>query len=413
MLQRVLGMFGGYAFRQRDLRLLYIAIFLSFLGASVTFPLRLLYARAHHATPAELGLMAAAFLLAPLLAQLPMGWLVDRWGRVPVFVFGLVSHTLISLLYIFFTAPLELVALRFLEGISVAAFQPSISAYIADVTPEEHRSEAYGAMSATLNAGLLIGPLVGGVIGQRFGFAAAFAINVVVEALALVVVWGRIREPRLHEARHESGAGAVSWRTFISIPLLGAYVAFFSGQIVMGMLSALWTIWIHDLGGSFIYIGATMTVFALPQIFVGAAAGRLVDRVGRAPLLLCGGILVSVVYISYGFISDLTAILVLGVVEGFFIVFQQPAAQSLLVAAVPSEVRGRAQGLAGAAGAIGGAAAAFFSLPLYHTARPLPFIMAGGAMTIGSIVAAGGALVYERRHQRAGATVSVSSVAAR
>jgi hypothetical protein len=51
---------GGYAVQQRDLRLLYAAVFLSFLGASVTFPLRLLYAQAHHATPAELGVAGAA-----------------------------------------------------------------------------------------------------------------------------------------------------------------------------------------------------------------------------------------------------------------------------------------------------------------------------------------------------------------
>src|SRR5947209_7020102 len=106
---------GGYALSRRDLRLLYAATFLSFLGASITFPLRLLYARQHHASPTELGVMAGAFLLAPLLAQLPMGWLVDRWGRVPVLLIGLIGHPILSLLYIPLNAPMELIALRFLE----------------------------------------------------------------------------------------------------------------------------------------------------------------------------------------------------------------------------------------------------------------------------------------------------------
>ena len=82
----------------------------------VVFPLRLLYAQAHHATPAQIGMMASAFLLAPLVAQIPLGWGIDRWGRVPVLLVGLVSHALISLCYIFFNTPVELILLRLLEG---------------------------------------------------------------------------------------------------------------------------------------------------------------------------------------------------------------------------------------------------------------------------------------------------------
>jgi len=48
-------------------------VFLSFMGTSVVFPLRLLYAQAHNATPSELGLMAASFMISPLLVQMPLG----------------------------------------------------------------------------------------------------------------------------------------------------------------------------------------------------------------------------------------------------------------------------------------------------------------------------------------------------
>ena len=93
------------------------------------------------------------------------------------------------------------------------------------------------------------------------------------------------------------------------------------------------------------------------------------------------------------------AILVLGIVEGIFMVFQQPVAQGLLADASPPEARGRAQGIAGAIGAIGGATAAFASLPLYHYSRPVPFVLAGAAMTAGSIVAAAGAMALVRRRR--------------
>jgi len=402
MFSKMMRMVGGSALGRGDVTLLYAAMFLSFLGASVVFPLRLLYARAQHATPIELGLMASSFLVAPVVAQLPAGWLVDRWGRVPVLMAGMVAHALISLLYIVLNTPLDLIGLRFVEGVSVAAIRPAVSAYIADVTPEEHRSEAYGVLSATFSGGMLFGPLIGGVIGQYLGFAAAYGANVAIEVVAVGLIWGRLREPVVQRAEASgtgdmAAGGSVPWRRLLTLPLLGAYLAIFCTQSVMGIMGALWSIWISDLGGSEAYIGATFTVFALPQIFLGAFAGRMSDRLGRALLIAVPGVLVSVIYVAYGFVANLGWIMALGVAEGIIFVFGQPAAQGLLADASPPEARGRVQGLSGVIGALGGASFAFASLPLYHVARPLPWILAGVVMTAGSIVAGLGALVYERR----------------
>ncbi len=194
-----------------------------------------------------------------------------------------------------------------------------------------------------------MGPLIGGGVGERFGYGAAFAINAAVEVLAVALVWGRVAEPQSREERRADEAPA-SWRRLISIPLAGAYAATFCTQIVMGMFGSLWTIWIHDLGGSLTFIGATFTVFALPQILLGALAGRLGDRWGHAPLLLLTGLCVGVVYVSYGVVTSLGLIMVPGVVEGVFFVFQQPLVQGLLADASPVEARARARAGRGGGG---------------------------------------------------------------
>ncbi|MGI8827914.1 MAG: MFS transporter [Chloroflexota bacterium] len=397
MFRRFGRLVGGYAFSRLDLRLLFLSVFLSFLGTSVVFPLRLLYAQAHHASPAQIGLMASSFMIAPLLVQLPMGWLVDRWGRVPLLLVGLISHSFLALLYIVLNTPDQLIALRFLEGISVSAFRPAVAAYIADVTPEEHRSEAYGGFAVALNAGMLVGPLIGGVIGQYVGFQAAYAVNFVVEGLAVFLVLGRVHEPVVHQASHDRESQSIPWSSLLTLPLLGAYGAFFAASVSMGILGSLWSIWVHDLGGSYTFIGATFTVFALPQIFFGASAGRAGDRLRRGPILLVSGVIAAVIYASYGFITNLVAIMLLGIVEGIAIVFQTPLAQGLLADASPPEARGRVQGLSGTVAAVGGAAAAFASLPLYHVHRAAPFVIAASAMAIGSLVASVGAAAYSRR----------------
>jgi hypothetical protein len=62
---------GGRTLGQGNLRSLILAAFLTELGVSMAFPLRLLYAQAHHATPTELGMFAGVFFLAPVLFQMP------------------------------------------------------------------------------------------------------------------------------------------------------------------------------------------------------------------------------------------------------------------------------------------------------------------------------------------------------
>lgn len=406
MLDRLTHLMGGYPLRQRDLRMLYAVIFLSGLGGSFTFWLRLLYAQAHGASPTQLGIMAASYIAAPLLTQVPMGWLVDRWGRVPMLIAALIGHAVVSLLFVLVVSPVALIALRFLEGVAMSAMQPAERAYITDVTPESHRSEAFSVLNAAVSGGELIGPLLGGLTAQQFGFRTAFIVNVAIEVVALFLVWGRLREPAVH--RHAIDAVRAGWRQLVTIPLIGAYAATFSFQVVFGMFIAVWSIWLHTIGASLTYIGSTLTVFALPQLFFSAYAGRAVDRWGRAPVLAIGSTLLAAIYVIYGFTTSLWIILLLGILEGIVFMFVMPAGQSLLADASPPVARGRAQGVSGAVGGLGGAIAAFASLPLYHVARPLPFVGTGVVIFLGSCVAALGAVTLRRRTARMASAGSAS-----
>ena len=182
---------------------------------------------------------------------------------------------------------------------------------------------------------------MGGGVAQSAGFGFAFALTVVMEVVALLLVVGRVREPAAH-TRPRTDTGTTPWRALLPPSrwrlrgILHAAGGHGHPLGVVGDLAA-------RPGGSDTYIGLTMTVFALPQIFLGAFAGRVGDRWGRAPLLLGGGLLVGVVYASYGFMTNLTLIVIVGVLEGIFIVVQRPAAQSLLADGAPAWARGRAQ----------------------------------------------------------------------
>ena len=75
-------------------------------------------------------------------------------------------------------------------------------------------------------------------MGQLYGFAAAYGLNVAVEAIAVALIWGRLAEPAARRERRDEG-GRLPWRALVSLPLAGAYAAFFCTQIVMGFMGAL------------------------------------------------------------------------------------------------------------------------------------------------------------------------------
>ncbi|MEI6525131.1 MAG: MFS transporter, partial [Planctomycetota bacterium] len=108
-----------------------------------------------------------------------MGALSDRFGRRPVL---LLSAFGLGIDYIIMALAPNLTWLfigRILTGITAASFSTA-SAYIADVTPPDKRSAAYGIYGATFGLGFILGPALGGYLGDiglRYPFWVAAGLT--------------------------------------------------------------------------------------------------------------------------------------------------------------------------------------------------------------------------------------------
>jgi hypothetical protein len=74
--------------RDRSMLAIALVVAATYTGIGMVVPVRVLYAQAHGASLTIIGAIASAFLLANFLCQYPMGWLADRWGRMPVMLAG-------------------------------------------------------------------------------------------------------------------------------------------------------------------------------------------------------------------------------------------------------------------------------------------------------------------------------------
>jgi MFS transporter, DHA1 family, tetracycline resistance protein len=127
------------------------------------------------------GVLMAAYGLAQFFAAPLLGALSDRYGRRPVLLLSQLGWGLDFLLIAFAPNLWVVFVARLLGGVTGAGFTVA-SAYVADVTTPEKRTQGMGMIGAMFGVGFIVGPMVGGFLGEygvRVPFYAAAAVALV------------------------------------------------------------------------------------------------------------------------------------------------------------------------------------------------------------------------------------------
>ena len=130
------------------------------------------------------GVVMAAAAFGSMLAAPRVGRLADRVGTWPVIIACLLVTGGLLIPQAFVTSAWQLVALRFLMGMSLAGLLPSINATIRHNVPDGAAGTILGYATSAQYTGQVVGPLVGGFVGGHFGMRAVFL------ATALLLVGG-------------------------------------------------------------------------------------------------------------------------------------------------------------------------------------------------------------------------------
>jgi MFS family permease len=146
-------------------------------------------------TPWQLGLMASAFSAAWVIAQLPLGRLMDRYGYKR---FMVISECMgISLLvgWILADSFIVFVLLHAYFGVSAALWMPAQQALIATSVPANQRGEALGRLAAFRGLIGFPAPYIGGLLYDRFGMDAPLLANLLGAVIALIAIIKLVRDP--------------------------------------------------------------------------------------------------------------------------------------------------------------------------------------------------------------------------
>ncbi len=262
------------------------------------------------APPWVIGVIEGIAESTASLFRLVSGRISDRIGRrKPLtllgYGFGAVSKPLMALS----TAWGGVLALRFLDRLGKGLRSAPRDALITETTPKAIRGRAFGFHRAMDTTGAVFGPLLGlWFLGQVGGDLAhrlrsLFLFAGIPGLLAVLTLFIFVREKALPQNAEPKASAPLRFRWSELTPeyrrFLGAMLVFTLGNSSDAFLM----VRAGQLGFSSTQLLWLYAAFNLVEAFLGYAAGKGSDRVGRRPLIVAGLFVYALVYLGFAVVT--------------------------------------------------------------------------------------------------------------
>ncbi len=307
---------------QKTTRVRYIILAMIFIVSTLNYASRATLSMAGSSAQKELGFDArqlgylfSAFGYTYVVAQIPAGWLLDRFGSKKIYALSILTWSIFTFLQGFagaFHATAALVlffALRLLLGLAEAPAFPGNSRIVAAWFPASER----GGAAAVFNASQYFSPFLflplSGWIATQFGWRWVFfvtgALGFVAVAVWMKVIYSPTSHPFVSASELDyierggalvnmekpviqtSPSGTSQWSAVGQLlgnrMLLGVYVAQFGINTITVFFGTWFPLYlVHDLHMSILKAGFTASLPALCGFAGGILGGFISDALLRA-----------------------------------------------------------------------------------------------------------------------------------
>ncbi len=308
-------------------------------GYMIMIPLLPYYAQKFGASGVVVGALLATMAVASAVAAPFWGALSDRAGRKPIV---LISQFISLAGYLLLATAPSLQMLFIARGVAgIGGGNLGVTqSYIADVTPEDQRDEAFAGFGVVFGAGIVLGPVVGGAL-VHIGFWLPFVVSAAIEivniglTIRFLPATGGTRRDRMDVPRTARDIWhAPRIRSLIAQHFLFIFaVTFFFSIFALYVNRAL-----HfgpDRAGYLIAVAGFVGGIAL---WLGV--GPLAHRYGDAIVAKAGLALSVVAYALLGFAHDLWTFVAVLVIWAAGASCIEPTLSALLASSVPEDRRG-------------------------------------------------------------------------
>jgi EmrB/QacA subfamily drug resistance transporter len=318
-----------------------------------------------------------AYTLTLAVLMITSGRLGDIFGRRLLFLIGVGTFGLSSLVIGFSPNDAVLIAFRAVQGVGAACMMPASLAIITQAFPPHQRGTAIGTWAGVSALALAIGPVLGGFLTQDVSWRAIFFINPPIAVIAIAVTLFAAHESRDETVTRRVDYPGISLLTIgltalvlsliegnswhwgsarvialwiVAAVALAAFIAvelrvrapmldlsFFRnrtsagvnlvGFIVSFALFAQFfflTLYIQNVMHlSPLATGVRFLPTTVLLVVLGPIAGRLTDRIGPRPLMVAGTLIVAIsiyiesrITVDSGYLRLLPGFVVMGIGMG-------------------------------------------------------------------------------------------------
>jgi MFS family permease len=299
----------------------------------------------------DVGLTAAASMVSVFAA----GRLVFRfWGGIGADRFGArPAATAAAALVTLGAAGAALapqfwmvLAARAIQGVGVAVFGVAANQHLLIITPRSHLGRATAIFQTGIVAGAAAGPLLGGVLADlgdlRTPFWAQVAMGLAIIPAARRTMGDAVAVPRTVRASLRTAGALVRTPVFAGVMVMGFSLFFMRA----GARNALLPAYADAVGGlSASAIGLVVGVSSVTSVAAMIPTGRLVDRLGRKPVVLLGAVAASASVALYGTTSGLWGLVGVSALAGLTVGLASVPLSTIVGDLAPSGAEGIAAGV--------------------------------------------------------------------
>jgi MFS family permease len=364
-----------------------LSLFVAFYMLYPTLPL---FIKQLGGTETHVGLAMGAFMLASVIFRPIVGGLLDRFGRRPFIVWGLILFTVAMYLYDWVGGVAVLMGLRVLHGMSWALSSTSIMTAVTDLIPTSRRGEGMGWFLTSMTLAMAVGPLLGIWVLDKVSFSALFLLGMILSIATLFLMLG-IKIP----AQARPNSRRIEWFEKSVLPVAVSVFFLFLAYGGITTFVPLFAESIHVNSGAFFLAFAATLAVSRP------ISGKLADRYGETFVIVPALAITILSLLVLAFSTGLFGMVVSAVLHGIGFGSAHPALQAATIRVARADRKGVANASLSTATDLGiGLGAIILGWVSQYTSYQVLFIVSAISVACSVLLFAIFVIRLLRNHQR-------------